>query len=426
MIFFTGSKSSLLALVLSLLLLLFLSSRVIFHLIKSKSLSLKRINLSSFIIIVLIFAIILSLLFLEKSILEEISKSRTTSIFKYKIHLRNLKVIFSGRADTLWKMAVLMIKDYPLTGVGIGGYIIESSNYSKMYKTPIGIPESAENYLLQVGSELGLVGILLVLWIFWEIAKQMRRSYLKIPNNDKNKFILIGAIAGVLSFFLIIQTHTFIGSYEIKYTFWLLVGLIFSMGRIAEVGDKKELKIEQEQKLHWSKGLKISSAVLILLFAGVHLWKSTHSLSLKSRTEQFGLEQDFGLNKLEKTNDGREFRWTRSYGGLTIKIERPVIEIPLLASHPDIRRNPIKVKIYLVKNFFKQKKLLGELTLTESIWKTYEYSIPEEVNQEVILLIKVSRTWNPLKTLGVPDPRNLGVAIGKIGFRDLSSIRGKN
>jgi O-antigen ligase len=417
MLFFTGSKSSLLALVLSLLLFLFLSSRVVFHLIKTKSLSLKRIHLSSFIIIVLIFAIMLGLVLFEKSITKGMVKSRTFSRTKGMVQQKNFKAMFSGRADTLWKMAIPMIKDYPLTGLGIGAYTIEVANYSELYKTPVGVPESAENYLLQVGSELGLVGIFLVLWIFWEIVKQMRRSYLKIPNNDKNKFILIGAIAGVISFFLIIQTHTFIGSYEIKYTFWLLVGLIFCLGGIAEAEDKKEHENLREQKYRWSKALKISSAVLILLFSGVHLWNSTHSLSLKSRTEQFGLKQDFGLDKLEKTNDGREFRWTRSYGGLTIKIERPAIEIPLLASHPDIRRNPIRVKIYLIKDFFKTKRLLGELTLTESIWKTYEYSIPEEVNQEVILLIKVSRTWNPLKILGVPDPRNLGVAIGKIQFK---------
>jgi hypothetical protein len=150
----------------------------------------------------------------------------------------------------------------------------------------------------------------------------------------------------------------------------------------------------------------------------VHLWNSTHSLSLKNRTELLGIKQDFGFYQLEKTNEGREFRWTREYGGLTVKIEKPVIEIPLLASHPDIQQNPVKVKIYLVKNFFKQKKLLDELTLNQSIWKTCEYEVPEEVGQELILLVKVNRTWNPLKSLGTPDPRNLGVAMGKIEFKE--------
>ena len=39
------------------------------------------------------------------------------------------------------------------------------------------------------------------------------------------------------------------------------------------------------------------------------------------------------------------------------------------------------------------------------------------MNEKVILLFKVNRTWNPLKVLGTPDPRNLGVAIGEIKFR---------
>ncbi len=73
---------------------------------------------------------------------------------------------------------------------------------------------------------------------------------------------------------------------------------------------------------------------------------------------------------------------------------------------------------WLVKEFFKEKKLLEEITLTRSIWQTHEFYIPEEVGQEVILLVKVSRTWKPLKTNGAHDPRNLGVAVGRIEFED--------
>jgi hypothetical protein len=413
MIFFTGSKSGLICLLLSLFIFFILSIKRSFDLLKTGSASLKKVMASSLIVILAVLAALFAFMILK----EDITTSKTISRLEGTLKRENVRLMLIDRVDDLWKVARLMIKDYPISGVGVGGYIIEAANYAQEHQVNIGDPQSAENYLLQVGAEMGIIGILLVLWIFWEIIKQMRRSYGKVPVDDNKKFLLIGAIAGVIAFFINIQAHTYIGSYEIKYTFWLLVGLIFCVGRIAEAQSERELEKEQGQKLRWSKGLKISSVALIGLFSTVHLWNSTHSLSLKSRTEQFGLEQDFGLNKLEKTNDGREFRWTRSYGGLTIKIEKAFIEIPLLASHPDIRRNPVKVKIYLIKDFFKKKMLLGELTLTESVWKTYEYSIPEEVGQEVILLVKVSRTWNPLKTLGVPDPRNLGVAIGKIQFK---------
>jgi fumarate reductase subunit D len=305
-----------------------------------------------------------------------------------------------------------MIRDFPLTGLGAGSYIIEVSNYAKLNRIQIE-PESAENYLLQVGSELGLVGVLLVLWIFWEIVKQIRRTYSKIPATDNFKFVFIGAVGGIISFLLMVQAHTFIGSYEIKYTFWLLVGIVFCLGRL---GSESEHNLSPKRL--FSKKQTILSIIVLSLFSGIHLWNSTHSLSLKTRTELLGIKQDFGFYQLEKTDDGREFRWTRGYGGLTLKIEKPVIEIPLLASHPDIQQNPVTVTIYLIKEFFKQKKLLDELTLTQSIWKKYEYDVSQELGQELILLVKISRTWNPLKTMGTPDPRNLGVAIGKVEFKE--------
>ncbi|HUU37250.1 MAG TPA: O-antigen ligase family protein [Candidatus Desulfaltia sp.] len=417
MIFFTGSKSGLMCLLLSLLIFFALSIKRGFELMRTGSTGLKKATGSLLIAVLAVSAAFFAFVVWKKDIASSITISRLGSTLK----LENVRLTLTGRVDGLWKLAGIMIKDYPLSGVGAGGYIIESANYAQKHKVNLEVPESAENYLLQVGAELGVIGVLLVLWVFWEISRQMRRSYRKRPADDTNAYLLIGAIAGVIAFFVNIQAHTYIGSYEIKYTFWLLVGLIFSLGRIAE-SENKEKGLEEpdspKQKIRWSGSFKVFSLVLILLYSCVHLWNSTHSLSLKSRTELLEIKQDFGFYQHEKTNDGREFRWTREYGGLTVKIEKPVIEIPLLASHPDIQRNPVKVKIYLIKDFFKQKKLLDELILNQSIWKTCEYEVPEELGEELILLVKVSRTWNPQKALGTPDPRNLGVALGKIEFKD--------
>jgi hypothetical protein len=320
----------------------------------------------------------------------------------------------------LWKEALHMSRDYPLSGVGTGAYIIQLPNYytedKKSY--PLGLEafrrnDSAENYFLQVVAEVGVVGLLAFLWIFWMIKKEIKSSYRKLPGPEENSYLFIGAVAGAISYFINILFHSYIGSPETKFAFWLLVGLIV-------YGTQNTNKPERPTSSTFLFNKKQKSAVLVflVLFGGVHFWNSTHSLSLASQTERYGLKQDFGLYQLEKTADGREFRWTREYGGLTLKIEKPIIAIPLLASHPDIQQNPVTVRIFLVKDFFGQKKMLSELTLTESAWKTYEYDVSSETGQEAILLLKVSRTWNPLKTLGLPDPRNLGVAMGKVQFKD--------
>lgn len=400
----TGSRSGLAALSLS---LVFFLGFYLISLKKQKSFSLKKI-VSLGAVILLIAAVIISVLI----------SSKDSIVYKRLDELRmsykegGLEKALAERGANRWKMAANMIKDYPLTGVGIGAFIIELPNYEEITKPSLKrSTDSAENYFLQVGSELGIIGLFFFLWIFWEIFKQVKSGLDKYLSQDRWKYIQIGVSCGIISLFMIFFVHTYIGSYEIKYTFWLLVGSLFILGRN---GNKPESRI------HLSKNFKIFSLVLVLIFSGLHLWNSTHSLSLKNRTQLLDLKQNFGLYRLEKTQDGREFRWTRGYGGLTIKIEKPVIEIPMLASHPDIEKNPLRVKIYLIKDFFKEKRMLDEVVLTENSWKTYEYYVPEEVNRQAILLFKVSRTWNPLKTFGTPDPRNLGIAIGEIKFKTLN------
>lgn len=398
----TGSKSGLIGVLLSLLLFLIL--------ILLKTIDWKRLKSYPFkkvIPMVAVLAAVTAALFLL------FLSSQDSEAYKRLTDIRHryggLEEAVGIRWFNQWKMAFSMMKNYPLTGVGIGAYIIELPNYAEthngQYKEWV---DSAENYFLQVGSEMGIAALFFSLWIFWEILKQIHRMWRRYYRYGRWKYIQIGISCGIISLVLNFFVHTYIGSYEIKYTFWLLAALLFCSS------------FPGEEKLHMPRWTGLSIIFLFVLFAGIHLWNSTHSLSLKSRSEKFGLKQNFGFHKKERTKDGLEFRWTRRHGGLTVKVKKPVMEIPLLASHPDIHRNPVTVKISLVKDLFEQKKILDEIVLTEHGWKTYLYHIPEEVNQELILLFEVSRTWNPQKALGTADPRNLGVALGKIQFKDRS------
>jgi len=305
----------------------------------------------------------------------------------------------------LWKEAVRMTKDYPLTGVGLGAYIIELPNYyktdTKAYK---GILEkfrrndSAENYWLHISSELGLMGLFCVLWLFWLIFRRsiylFRRSYAE----EKDILIMIGAVSGLSALAVNYLFHSYIGSFEAKFIFWILGGLVFSLG-------KSEKIKPAENKI------KVFGLVLILLFGGLHLWSATHSLSLGERAEKIGIKQDFGWYQKEKDQQGNTFRWSGEYGGLSFKLKEPDIGFFLLASHPDIKSNPVRVKVFIVKDFFKKITLIDEISLSRDSWQRYNLQVPYKSGSKVILLFKVSRTWNPQKTLGVPDRRNLGIAI---------------
>jgi O-antigen ligase len=398
----TGSRSGFVCLILSLFLFLVLFIRANWK--KIRFILTKRLAASLGFLLIIVALIIVFMTSFQESI-----------VFDRFNELINLNK--PGKAETgievrwnyNWKMAAYMISDYPLTGVGIGAYIIELPNYLAANDIQYRKTDSAENYFLQVGSELGLLALFLSVWIFGEIGSRVRKNLGESLSYGRWKYVQIGISCSILSLFINFFLHTYIGGYEIKYTFWLMVALLFGLSKAGE---------ERAEKLTFGKNLKLLSIIMIVLFTGIHLWNSTHSLSLGTRRAKFNLTQDFGLYGEEQTSEGKEFRWTRGYGGLTIEMEKPVIQIPLLASHPDITKNPVQVKIFLIKDFFKQKKLLDEIVLTQSAWKIYEYRVPEEVNQEVTLLIKVNRTWNPMKVLGTPDSRDLGVAIGKIKFRE--------
>jgi hypothetical protein len=310
----------------------------------------------------------------------------------------------------------------------MGGYIIEAANYTDVYRTSGAVTESAENYLLQVGAELGIAGLLAVLWVGWALFREIRRGF-----RDKAKalgsgrvFLAIGAASGILAFVLNSQMHSYIGSYEIKYLLWFLIGLLFCLSRLPEEKRPEKLaepppsakaaRVAEDQPVR--RRLPTAVAIMILVYGAVHLWNSTHSLSLQSRSEKLGLVQDFGLYPIEKTSDGRDFRWTREYGAIPVKIDKPVLSVPIHASHPDIAKKPITVQFFLVKELFKSKRLLKEITIGDNGWRNIDLPVAEEIGQAAILLLKINRTWNPQKVSGVPDPRNLGVAVGKVMGKD--------
>lgn len=65
-----------------------------------------------FIIIFVALAIIAGLIIFDKAITKKITESSTFSRLKGMIQQGNLNAMLIGRADTLWKLAVPMIKDY--------------------------------------------------------------------------------------------------------------------------------------------------------------------------------------------------------------------------------------------------------------------------------------------------------------------------
>lgn len=108
----------------------------------------------------------------------------------------------------------------------------------------------------------------------------------------------------------------------------------------------------------WQRWKKIIFWGIILIYGGVFLYHSITSLSIPSRTKEFGWKQDYGFDKWEEGPYG-EYRWSKRGSGYTQAIEKPFVIIPVIASHPDLEKNPLEVKIFFSEDPFKKGKPLG-------------------------------------------------------------------
>ncbi len=170
--------------------------------------------------------------------------------------------------------------------------------------------------------------------------------------------------------------------------------------------------------VHEKKDSKLSSFIQYIslgIFVLAFSYTSLSSLSIKSRTERFGWEQDYGLYREEIYEEGK-FRWTKKGAGFETYFPSSFFSINFHASHPDMERKPVKVHVFISENPFSKKKKIDEFFFRERKWERRGYFIEEFSEKKAFLSFKISRTWNPMKELKVRDPRNIGIGIGEIKY----------
>jgi len=391
-----GSRSAFLAFSVSIIILIFL-------MVRNLKIPLKKRILYSGTAILLVILISLSVVAFSKrsSLFNRLGENLRVS-FNHNI----LPEVMTGKLE-LWKVASEMIKDFPLSGVGPGAFIIELPNYGsqlglKLFKT---YTDSAENYLFQAGSELGLVGLALFLWLFYLILRRLRRSQKSRTLNGEDRLLLLGAALGLFSLFINYLFHSYIGSFEVSVFFWILVAIIPAWSQDQAVPAPSRPRF-----------FKRTVLLVAIVFGSIHLANSLGPLSIGEKTKAFGWSQDFGFYQPETEPSGFSFRWARKRAGLTIRKMGDVLVIPLLASHPDKGKKPVAVKVFLADPGFRKKKLIQELFLKSSTWTNLTYSLSDLEGEDIYLCFETSRDWQPLKVLGVPDPRSLAIALGEEWF----------
>lgn len=439
MVSFSGSRNALFGIFFAVA--MFIVFGILFRSNRFKSISRKRLNKKvaiKIVVVALVVVLIISLLlgiFLTSNILKSkilnnnlvnrIFESGKALVFYYKQagFLEALKSISNYRY-IYWNQAINMTKDYPITGVGIGAYMIELPDY--LYRSEYSFTQIdfAGNYYLQVLAELGIPGLVIILFLFFLFIKKtiLYLRIKKLKNGfDNSDWMLAGLFISFLSMIVIQFFGPHTNFIEIQMTFWLVIGLIMAyiklgVYNVKTLGNNYDFLKNFPKVLQLQRNLKldlinvISIVIIVLIFASSFSLNSLTSLSIAAKQNKDNWANEYGFYKVD--NLRKKLRWIADDASVVLEKKGSSIMIPLQDAYPIKNSKPNIVKFYI------DNLLVKKIKLEDDSWYNVNLKIPDFTNTRFTLTIVVSRSWVP-KELGINfDTRVLGLRLGEISFTE--------
>jgi O-antigen ligase len=323
-----------------------------------------------------------------------------------------LEDISSGR-EALWRQAIYMFSEHPVSGVGHAAYFIELPDYH--LKHPIGFPllDFTGNYYLQILSEMGLAGMLLILFIYFLIIKKPVKYFL-----HKNGAGSMGRedwlAAGLLISFAAMACALFFGPHtnfmEIQFLFWMVIGLLLGYLNISS-GDDGVLEAAGYKGVRFDKVSKISLGTIIFIFGATLLWSSTHDLSINVKNSLYDHDNDHGFYQ-EEYEEGIPYRWTAGDALTIVARKSNAVVIPMKWVNPEPHRIPNFVRIYVDNTLVKIVKL------DDDGWHDVSVDLKKFDRERVTITLSMNHYWVPAELGLSSDTRELGIKAGDFRFED--------
>ncbi|MEA2016048.1 MAG: O-antigen ligase family protein [Actinomycetota bacterium] len=140
------------------------------------------------------------------------------------------------RREAIWGFTALMIKDHPILGSGLGTFKYNSLSYQAKFLDhgdnrrlyPYGIADKVHNEYLQLGAEIGMLGLGIFLWLLITYFNYGIKL-LKRLKDEYKQGIAIGLMGGVVA---VLIDAVFGFPLHLPATlvlFWLFIGLVVSL-----------------------------------------------------------------------------------------------------------------------------------------------------------------------------------------------------
>jgi hypothetical protein len=288
-----------------------------------------------------------------------------------------------------------MVRDYPLTGVGVGSFNWMAPDFWRAM-TQDRLPfDNAQNWWRHQVAELGVIASLpILIWsclIAWLVFTRRSR-----PGERLETETLRGLLFGIgLASLLGMPTQNPI----VLMIFFYLVARFEILTRLENTGNSPRVPNPESRipALAW-----IAGVVIAVGYAGGHVALARGTLNPFERAARTNREYVVGAYPAERLPQG-QFRWTKKHATFALAAPSRYLIIRYHIEHPDAATHPVKVRITT-----RCQTLVDEFRSDSGV-DARAFELPEGL-QRVVFDTDVSRTWKP-SDHGQSDTRDLGAAI---------------
>jgi O-antigen ligase len=292
--------------------------------------------------------------------------------------------------------SVHMIAARPALGVGIGQYY----DTSPLFLTPemawVYGSQNAHNYFLQIGGELGLVGLAFFLGLMTVIVWQGVQALAVRPDDLR----LLGCLTGAVALLITSLTGHPLLVDEVASTFWILLGLVVALSGSA-------LRSARGHDVESGRRRRRPAVVGGVAFAALLL--AALSVARRPIEPPISTAVD-GLEPWETAPDGARFRWTHASASVFVPRDVTRVYIPVRLPTDNPRISPIAVDVH-AGGATRGRMLVGDSWAILNV----ELSPLQSLLGYKRVDLRMDKTWQPaIYVPGSSDLRRVGVQVGDL------------